>query len=162
MATVGIWEREEEVSGGVRRALAAQGREAELLRGEHPAEFGTRALDLLCLAPGASGWAGLGAVDCRILLLPGVAGPLAKGLRCQSAVSYGTSPKDTLTLSSLEGDKLCLSLQREVVTVEGKVLEQQEILVPLPPGRSPLSCMAETGALLLLGAEPGKEDGSGT
>ncbi len=154
MATIGIWERGDEVARGVRSALAAQGREEELVLANHPAQLGGRSLDLLCVGPDAVGLAGLGAVDCRVLLLPGLAGPLAKGLRCRSAVSYGTAAKDTLTLSSLEGDKLCLSLQREVTTLLGEVLEQQELCLTLAPGQSPLSRMAQAGALLLIGADP--------
>jgi len=151
---VGIWERESTVSDAVEAALAAAGAPVRVRRGANAGEFGTDPMDLLCIAPGAAAWAGLRAVECRMLLLPGLAGPLARGLRCASAVSYGTSPRDTLTFSSLEGDKICLALQRELVAVDGGVVEQQEFVLPFPPGLPPLEYLAAAGTLLLLGVEP--------
>ena len=38
-----------------------------------------------------------------------------------SAVSYGVSPRDSLTISSREGGTLWAALQREVVTITGRV-----------------------------------------
>lgn len=154
MTRVGIWERDMDVFEPVRAALERGALEAELLRGGHPADFAGMELELLCIAPGAAGWAGVSAVDCRALLLPGAAGPLARGLRCKSAVSYGTSPKDTLTFSSLEGNQICLALQRELVTLDGGVVEQQEFVLSFRPERSPLPFLAAAGVLLLLGAPP--------
>lgn len=104
--------------------------------------------------PRRAGWAGAGAVDCRTVLLPGGAGPLARALRTGQAVSYGTSPRDTLTFSSLEGDRICLALQRELVTLQGTVVEQQEMVLPFPPEASPLPFLATAGTLLLLGMPP--------
>lgn len=72
-----------------------------------------------------------------------------------SAVSYGTSPKDTLTFSSLEGDQICLALQRELVASQGRVVEQQEFVLPFPAGEAPLPFLAAAGVLLLLGEPPG-------
>lgn len=154
MKKVGVWERDEGIFETVEARVKSRGEEIELLRGRHPADFSGKRLDLLCISPGATGWAGLGAVDCRVLLLPGAAGPLARGLRCACAVSYGTSPKDTLTFSSLEGEQLCAALQRELVTLDGGVVEQQEFVLTFPPERSPLICLAELGTLLLLGEKP--------
>lgn len=156
MRRVGIWEREEGIFEAVQHALLRRGEIAELLRGEHPADFTDGHLELLCISPSAVGWAGAGAIQCQTLLLPGAAGPLARGLRCACAVSYGTSPKDTLTFSSLEGDRICVALQRELVTLDGDVVEQQEFSLPFPPERSPLPFLAEVGTLLLLGV-PAKE-----
>ena len=81
-------------------------------------------------------------------------GPLARALRASQAVSYGTSPRDTLTFSSLEGDRLCLAVQRELVTLEGAVVEQQELVLPFPTGASPLPALAAAGVLLLAGVPP--------
>ena len=78
---------------------------------------------------------------------------MARDMRVESAVSYGPGPKDTITLSSLEGDKICLAVQRELVTVEGSVVERQELVLPYPAGQeTPELFMAQVGALLLLGA----------
>ncbi|MCQ4866575.1 hypothetical protein [Pseudoflavonifractor phocaeensis] len=156
MTRVGIWGRDRGVFEAVRNALGDRGPRVKLLPGAHPADFAEGKLDLLCVTPEATGWAGLSAVNCRVLLLPGTAGPLARGLRCVSAVSYGTSPRDTLTFSSLEGDQICLALQREIVDVDGGVVEQQEFVLPFPPGLPPAGYLAAAGVLLLLGVEPGK------
>ena len=88
------------------------------------------------------------------MLLPGTAGPLARALNASQAVSYGTSPRDTLTFSSLEGDRLCLAVQRELVTLGGAVVEQQELVLPFSTGASPLPFLAAAGTLLLLGVPP--------
>ena len=69
-------------------------------------------------------------------------------------MSYGTSARDTLTLSSLEGDQICVALQRDIVTVSGAVVERQELVLPFPPGRSPLPWLCAVGALLLMDVPP--------
>ncbi len=107
MVQIGVWEREEGVAGAVEAALAAAGRAGlRLLTGAHPAALAGEALSLLTVSPGAVGWAGAGAIACRTVLLPGSAGPLARHLKADRAVSYGPSPKDSITLSSLEGDRI--------------------------------------------------------
>lgn len=151
---VGIWERDEGIFDAVRAAMGGGAGLPELLGGSHPADFAAGKLALLCISPNAVGWAGANAVDCRMLLLPGAAGPLARNLRCSCAVSYGTSPKDTLTVSSLEGERICVALQRELVTLKGERVEEQEFVLPFPPGRSPMPCLAAVGTLLLMGVPP--------
>ena len=130
---VGIWERDE----GIRTAVRAGARR-----------------ERRTVAPAARGWAGAGAVPCGTVLLPGTAGPLARALNARQAVSYGTSPRDTLTFSSLEGHRLCLAVQRELVTLGGAVVEQQELVLPFSTGASPLPFLAAAGTLLLLGVPP--------
>ena len=127
-----------------------------LHRGFHPAELAGTPLDLLAISPDAGGLAGAGAITCRTVLLPGQAGALVRPLKADSAVSYGSSPRDTITLSSLEGDQICLALQRELVTVQGRVIERQELVLPFPPGRSAQLYLASVGTLLLLGISPDK------
>lgn len=62
------------------------------------------------------------------LLLPGDCAPtLAR--HSQQVVSYGFSPRDTITLSSAcNGRMLCL--QRNIVTLSGNVIEPQELSLP--------------------------------
>lgn len=91
---------------------------------------------------------------CRTVLLPGDAGAALGQLRAASAVSYGNSPRDSLTLSSRNGDRLWAALQRELVTVDGHVVERQEFPLRRPPGTGDLSTLAVAGALLLLGVPP--------
>ena len=155
MRRVGVWERSEGLCRVIGDALSRSGRSRPLfLQGRHPAELAGENLDLLVVSPAATGWAGAASVTCRIVLLPGGAGPMARGMHVESAVSYGTGPQNTITLSSLEGDKICLAIQRELVTVEGCVVERQELVLPYPAGReTPDLFMAQVGALLLLGAD---------
>lgn len=60
---------------------------------------------------------------CRALLAPGSLAHLAGELSAAWVVSYGLTPRDTLTFSSLGQDTLCLALQRELVTLSGDCLE---------------------------------------
>ena len=69
-------------------------------------------------------------------------------------MSYGASPKNSLTVSSREEGRLWAALQRELVTVEGRVVERQEFPIPLFPGMGELAALAAAGALLLLGVPP--------
>lgn len=155
MEELGIWERGEGVAGAVAEQLAAVGRSGQrLVTGAHPAALAGRPLALLSISPGAVGWAGAGAISCRTVLLPGTAGPLARHLRAETAVSYGPSPRDSLTLSSLEGEQICVALQRELVSVSGQVLERQELVLPFQPGGDPLIYLAVVGTLLLLDVPP--------
>lgn len=157
MITVGVWEREEGLYQALARVTAGLSPRYHLVKGRHPAELSAGRLDLLVASPWATGWAGAGAVDCRIALIPGSAGALARHLRAESAVSYGAAPKNTLTLSSLEKGHISIALQREVVTVTGQVVERQELLLPYPGGcPSPELFLAQAGALILLGLGPGE------
>ena len=149
---VGVWEWDEGIAAALAPRLAEGGH--RLLSGRHPGELAVSPLDLLVISPGARGWAGAGAVKCTAVLLPGTAGPRARVLQAHCAVSYGTSPRDTLTLSSLEGGQICLALQRELVTLTGQVVEQQELVLPFPRDAAPLPFLATAGALLLLDLPP--------
>ena len=90
--------------------------------------------------------------QCRTALLPGGMGGVAP--RAASAVSYGVSPRDSLTISSREGDTLWAALQRELVTGDGQLVERQEVPLTLEPGAEELPALAAAGALLLLGVPP--------
>ncbi len=151
MRLIGVWEREEGLADALERALAGQepGR-FFLRRGRHPAELAGPGLDLLVVSPRAAGLAGAGSITCRLVLLPGCAAALIRGMRVEEVVSYGTASRDTITLSSLEQDRIGLAVQRELVTVDGGVVERQELILPFPQGTSPELFMAQAGALLLL------------
>ena len=109
---------------------------------------------LLVISPRAAGSGSLRVPPCRAVLLPGEGGGALGELRAASAVSYGLSPRDSLTLSSRERERLWCALQRELVTLDGAVVERQEFPVLPPPGLEPLSALAAAGALLLLGVPP--------
>jgi len=154
MRRVGIWERDEGLYHALEKSLRRSTLpQPALLRGRHPADFFNEELDLLVISPNAIGWAGTSSISCRIVLLPGSAGHMARGLQVESAVSYGTGPKDTLSLSSLESDRIGLAIQRELVTVEGSVVDRQELVLPYSPEReSPELFLCRIGAMLLLGS----------
>lgn len=156
MRLVGVWERGEGLCEALRSDLKKSGAQRPgLLRGTHPAELAVGTLDLLVVSPRATGWGGAGSVSCRLVLLPQSAAPMARGLRVEGAVSYGAGPRNTITLSSLDGKRLCLALQRELVTVDGGIVERQELVLPCPTGQTdPDLLLARAGALLLLGVDP--------
>lgn len=106
--------------------------------------------DLLVVGPD---WTGPVAGRCRALLTPGRVGP---GLaQAGWVVSYGFSPRDTLTLSSV-GDRTALvALQRDLVGLDGRRWERQELRVPLPDGTAPGQLLAAVGARLLIGGTDG-------
>ena len=156
MRKVGVWERNE----GLKRVLIEELQKRNLPRptffsGEHPANLAGESLDLLVVSPQATGWAGAATVNCRLVLLPGSAAALTRGMKVEGAVSYGNGPKNTITLSSLEEGKIGIAIQRELVTVEGGVVERQELVLPYrQEDGSPEFFMARVGALLLLGLTP--------
>lgn len=141
-----ILEDGEGIEGMVYRRLRRLGRPAPVcFEGERPS--------LLVVSQGAAR-RGAAIPDCRTVLLPGQAGELLRAKRAASAVSYGLSSRDTLTLSSREGSQLWAALQRELVTVEGRVVEPQEFPLELEENAPPMSALAAAGALLLLGIPP--------
>ena len=82
--------------------------------------------DFLALTPlGCRMLAGQ-AVTAAVLLLPGDCG--ANGFRAEIVVTYGLSPRDSITFSSLREPVLCV--QRALPLLRGGVLEPQEF--PLP------------------------------
>lgn len=149
MVRIGIWEDGGDFSGVLEGCLPVRP-----VIGRHPAAFSDGFFDLLLVAPSARAWAGAGVIRCRTTLLPGAALPLARLLKAESAVSYGASPKDTLTISSLEGKQICVALQREIITLDGATLERQEFVLPFSPGEDPERFLGLTGARLLLTGSP--------
>ena len=135
-----------EAGEGIEQAIVERLRSRGGLRGrcasaDHPA--------LLVVSPQAAVRGMELPRQCRTVLLPGgMRGTLPQAA---SAVSYGTSPRDSLTISSREGNTLWAALQREVVTLGGQVVERQEFPLTLAPGEEALPALATAGALLLLG-----------
>ena len=120
-----------------------------LTRGDRPEAFcGIYDLFIAAKGGGVTGHAG---TSCRALLMPGDEPPLVPS---KWVVSYGFAPRDTLTLSSLTEKQAVFALQRELVTLEGVVIEQQERPITIPPGWDAPSVMALYGSLLLLGILP--------
>lgn len=109
---------------------------------------------LLVVAPEVCLPAAWGELMCGTVLLPGNAAFQLGTLQARSAVSYGLSGRDTITLSSAAGRRLWVAVQRELVRMDGTVLERQELPIRVPDGVNELHALALAGAMLLLGAQP--------
>ena len=79
-------------------------------------------LEILALAEESRGFRG---VMCRVALVPGNGGGDLSGLRAETVVTWGLSPRDSLTLSSLSEPVLCV--QRALLRPDGGVVEPQEL-----------------------------------
>lgn len=110
-------------------------------------EASGRAWNLLALTRSAAAQRSDGELCAQNVLLPGdTPARLAASLRAQQAVGYGLSARDTLTFSVLSGAGRLLCLQRSVLTLDGELLEPQEL--PLSPAFAALS---DEDALLAAG-----------
>ena len=119
--------------------------DVQRLKGEK--EVSARTWDLLALTPSGVRCLKTEVVRCRILLLPGTCPPeLAAAAEAECIVSYGLSPRDSLTLSSLERPVLCV--QRSLPRPDGTVVEPQDL--PLPPLPEPAEQMLPLLGLKLL------------
>lgn len=79
---------------------------------------------------------------------------LTVGAACPGGVSCGLGSSDALTLSSIREGRAMLSLNRELYTLSGEILEPQDIPVTLSaaPSPEPETLAAAAGAMLILGA----------
>lgn len=113
--------------------------------------------------PGITWTGGSAALDALVLLpgshmrsparVPVIVAPGECDADAAQIITYGLGSRDTLTYSSMDADGPVLSLQRELVTLEGLRLERQEI--PLPPlNTEPETALAIAGALLTAGLPP--------
>lgn len=121
-----------------------------VLGAESPAGFAGRTWDLLALT--RRGREALGRTKavcraetfCRILLIPGDGLP---PFPAETVITYGLSPRDSLTLSSLAEPVLCV--QRSLPRPDGAVVEPQEFPLPALPG-PPEDLLPLLGLRLLL------------
>ncbi len=151
MWQIGVWEQNEGLTDRV-MALAEKG--TALVRAcRHPALLAGVALDVLIVSPGATGWAGASALSCRTALLPGGLSALTRALPADTVLSYGSSSRNSLTLSSLDGRRASVAVQREFVALDGQAVERQELVLPYD-GTPPDLFLAQVGAALLLGRLP--------
>ena len=119
-----------------------------------PAVPADREPSLLVIASGAQLVPEGSPLRCGTVLLPGGESGLLQYIQARSAVSYGLSGRDSITLSSRRKGCLWVAVQRELVRLDGTVLERQEMPVSVGQGEDALEVLAVAGALLLLGAEP--------
>ena len=87
-----------------------------------------------------------GRVVCRLLLAPGDVQVLPNQILAETVISYGLSPRDSLTLSSLTRPVLCV--QRALPRLDGTSVDAQEF--PLPPLPGPPEALLPLLGLWLL------------
>lgn len=116
-------------------------------RVESAAELAGRQWTLLALTAAGMGTLEHTALRCRVALVPGeCASGRLRRLQAESVVTWGLSPRDSLTLSSLAQPVLCV--QRTLLRPDGGVVEPQEI--PLPPLPAPAPVLLPLLGLCLL------------
>lgn len=84
----------------------------------------------------------------------------AAHLLCESkatVVTCGMGSKDTLSLAGLDAAAACVSLQRNMATLGGKLLEPHDFNVKLLQQRSPEQILAVSAVLLLSGIDSEQE-----
>lgn len=148
MWKIGVWEQNE---GLTQLVEDLSGSRSKISTGNHPSFLLGQRMDLLVVSPIAVCRARTATISCRTVLLPDPAGPLAYSLFADRVVSYGLSPRDTITLSSLEGTHICVAVQRELIRLDGSVVERQELVLPRREGQSPELLLVQAGLRLLLG-----------
>lgn len=102
---------------------------------QREAELSEERWGILLLPPGTLSPALTAPTSCACLLVEGDCRPeLLVSVRTTHIVTYGLSPRDSLTLSSLQEPVLCV--QRSLTRPDGAVIEPQELPLrnlPLPP-----------------------------
>ena len=151
MWQIGVWERDEGLADRV--SALVRGVPALVRACRHPALLAGTPMDLLVVSPGATGWAGAPGDNCRMALLPGGRSALTRLLPAGTVLSYGSSSRNTLTLSSLDEQRASVAVQWEFVSLDGHAVERQELVIPRD-GCSPDLLLAQAGAALLLGKLP--------
>lgn len=71
-----------------------------------------------------------------------------------TAITCGTSPRDTLSLAALEPGSAAVSLQRNLRTLDGKLLEPRDFHVTLSRPLGPQQILFTSAALLLSDIDP--------
>lgn len=130
-----------EYGGGLDTVIIVKASSLEELRGSHP--------DVLVLSEESSKdpSGDTAHIRCGILLLPGDGDAEAFDAEC--IVTYGMSPKNTITLSSISEESCVLAIQRELLTSSGDMLDRQEFKIR--GGMRPGCLLPVAGALLILG-----------
>ena len=96
-----------------------------------PEVLGERFWPLLALTRRGCEALGETAALCRVLLAPGDSGGSLGRISAETVVTYGLSPRDSLTLSSLTEPVLCV--QRHLRRPDGTIIEPQEFPLPALP-----------------------------
>lgn len=148
--------RDEKIAASITKEIKKQSKKYNTsvlvsCAGEYDYLHGVRA-DLLIISPEAKLNAKK-ALNAKCILLPGGLLDSLNALKTDYVISYGMSARDTITASSISEDGVLISLQRELVTLNGEIVERQELpAIPLKHS-TPERIMSVRGALLLLGLQ---------
>lgn len=154
MWQIGVWEQSEDLAERI--STLAEPCPALVRACSHPALLAGIDLDLLIVSPGAIGWAGAISLCCKRALLPGGLSALTRTLPTADILSYGPSPRNTITLSGLNEGTAAVAIQREFPDLNGCSVERQELVLPFDGTTTPDLFLAQVGAALLLGRLPPK------
>ncbi|GHV05676.1 hypothetical protein FACS1894217_02970 [Clostridia bacterium] len=91
--------------------------------------------------------------ECKIAVIPGDASPDLRYVRAGRVVTYGLSPRNTVTVSSMTDKYLMLAIQNEILNLDRRRVECQEFFAPRPRAVPPDTAIAAATALLVLGFE---------
>ncbi|HHT17180.1 MAG TPA: hypothetical protein GXZ77_05660 [Papillibacter sp.] len=105
--------------------------------------------DVLLVSPGCTAADLTAPVTCGTLIFPGDAQLPASQFRADCVVTYGMSPRNTVTYSSIAEDSCVVAVQREIKSFGGRKVESQELRVP--GGLHPDTLLAVSAAALVLG-----------
>ncbi len=78
------------------------------------------------------------------------------GFSAGNVISYGLCSKDTITVSSLIGNRLVVSLQRELSALSGEVIPEQDFCISISDAENADSVLGTVGLLLVCGMPPDK------
>ena len=109
----------------------------KLLPGAHPADFAEGKLDLLCVTPEATGWAGLSAVNCRCSSCRGRRAPWSRGAALRQCGELRHITQGHLTFSSLEGTRSAWRSSGRSWMWTAAWWNSREFVLPFPPGLPP-------------------------
>lgn len=71
-----------------------------------------------------------------------------------STICCGAGPKDTVSLSANMNERVCISLQRKIVTLSGNIIEPMEIAINHITSEDPYTLPAVCAALLVCDIKP--------
>lgn len=91
-------------------------------------------------------------IQAKIALLPGdFCSDIYQNIHADCIITYGLSSKNSVTISSIDEDELLVSIQRELLNIADKVIEQQDFPVETIPELDAVQTLAVTAARLLFG-----------
>ncbi len=96
-------------------------------------------------------------VECGIAVIPGSADSEGSAwLSAQSVVSYGMGQRDTITVSSIDDHMIMLTLQREIATLKGEMVDRQDFAVDRQPEISTEAHLIASAACIIAGIPTGE------